>query len=272
MGVHKLKHLRFVLPLSVAISLLYEVAYFWGLGISIAETPLSAIDFVRGWMEWGTYSLSFILGVASAAFVGKAIKRTSEERSSKYQNLEVLETKGIRYVDNEKLSEFADNALRSLCFVTLAIVFLFGEWFLNIALIGFVYIAIRIYAWFYQENSEEIKKEQTLMLILFVSIVYIFIVGFTNGAYALNSKHEKITMSVKVQDNEDVKLLRFFDSWVLSKNKNNSFSWINNQSQIRVDFLAKRAQFIGLLCLYKRDYQFARNWDVHHCKNLYSIN
>ncbi len=267
MDLQKLNNLKYAATLSVAISLLYEVAYFWGMGISIAATPLSAIDYVRGWMEWGTYCISFFMGIASFALMSKVIHKASNEKVENRNELNVAQ-KGDDYED---VSEFADKALKYFSYCTLIIVFLFGEWFLNISLIGFVYIAIKVFVWVSGDSSEVDRKNQTMLLAIFVGLIYIFIMGFTNGGRALNSSYQEMGAIIKIQENEKIKLVRYFDSWMLSKNESNKFAWINNQSQARVEFVANRSQLIGLLCLYKRDYQFARNWELHHCENLYPI-
>lgn len=244
-------------------SAVYEFMYFQGVGISISQAPLSLVDFIKGWAEWGTFAFGILFGVfVNELFFGRVEKWRSESEIISASN-NPNKMKFIR--------ELPYVLIKYLSYILFGAFLLLGEASVIATSLGIIVIAILFFKWILESSPYEDKFLNKSGVFLVVLIVGLCINGFHKGMMASNYSYKNIEAEMRVENDVVVKVLRIFDQWTLVKTKEETFGWVNNQSNKLIKFHVDRYQFVGLLCYAKKNYEFAKNLPITSCRYTYEI-
>jgi protein-S-isoprenylcysteine O-methyltransferase Ste14 len=255
----KLKLLTTTMLLGSAV---YEFMYFQGVGISISQAPLSVIDFIRGWAEWAMFAFGILFGV----FVNELLFGRVEKWRSENEIISSSE-------NPSKLTFFRElpfTLIKHFSYILAFAFLLIGEAVIVATSMGIIVLAIIFFKWLMEGSPYEEKFLNKSTILLVVLIVGVSINGFHKGVMALNYPYKNIEAEMKIDDGV-VKVIRIFDQWALVKTKEESFGWVNNQSNKLIKIHTDRYQFIGLLCYAKKNYEFAKDLPITSCRYTYEI-
>jgi hypothetical protein len=244
-------------------SAIYEFMYFQGLGISISQAPISIADLIRGWVEWGTFGFGVLLSLLINELFLKRIRN--------WKNDAELISRSDTPNKLKKIIELPYTLIKYSGYFLLAWFFLLGEAAIIPTTLGFTVVAILIFKWLFEGSPYEERFLNNLSIFLIIMTVGLSISGFHKGTTVANYSYKSMTTSMKIENEELVKVIRFFDQWTLVKTNDNKLGWVNNQSNKIVRFNPDRYQFIGILCYLKKNYDFAKTLPIQSCKYIYEV-
>ena len=255
-------YFKVFIPISIAASICYEIAFFMGFGVGIKDAPIGTADFLRGWLQWSAYGWGLFAGY----FISNILIRRIEGWKTEEQIIASAK-------DPEKLRRFRNSPYK---FIRLGAIFL-GMQFLFVGEVSFlplyllsIWLAIDLVKWLFIGSPYENYLINQRSMFLIVCLVGFLVLGFERGSITMRMKYSDIEPSLELQAGENVKVIRILDQWSLVKTKDEEFGWVNHQSGKLIKFKANRYQFVGLLCYAKKNFEFASKWNIYTCKNFYS--
>lgn len=230
------KFLTLILPISIGATFIYEVSFFWGIGIY--QTPLGLADLFRGWVNWlGSLIyflvvfITFILLLPWSIFARVLVSKDNLKKS------EAITTRKIGIIEQ-------------LIYLILIIIFpmLYGAKMLPLAFFAIFGVLINITLIETRGYSKE-KQRATMIFRVFFYFILVFYSyhGINDGNLALDKSFK--SSSKLTFNSEEFKVVRLFDQWALVKGSDDQFSWIYHQSDRKIDaipFIPER-KFIGLI-------------------------
>lgn len=244
------------IPFAVASSLIYEVCYFWGLGIGIARAPLSPSDYLTGWTEWSSVGLYFFLGMFVNVIVFGRIEnwKSEEELIANSKNPEKL----------RKLRNGPAKAFIVFAFALGLIFIVVGEVNL-VAFLPFIFLSLlAIVIWLAKGSAFEDQLRTSRIQVLIGTLIICGINGFSHGTNVL--AHANKSQFATIIEGQNKQVIRIFDQWTLVRLNDERFSWVSNQSELKIDFKPDRNRFVGIYCYYQWHWNKAK---PHHCSRYW---
>jgi hypothetical protein len=244
---------KITLPAIVIFSVIYEAAFFWGLGISINQTPLSASDFLRDWVEWSAYVIPVILIIIIFELTTRKIEgwQTEEQLIQSSSNPE----------KTRKLRESPYWLYIAIGFLGIFLFVLLGEAFLGIAQVGFLLCITFFLLWVFKGSPFNITKSiyRVMFISLWLSITFL-IYGYKKGSDIATTEVNRSIGQVDLLENyPKMDVIRIYDHWTLVKFSLHEMGWLNHQSDRLIRFSVSKEKYKGLLCKKTSDY----------CSNFY---
>lgn len=232
--------LKLGLPVTIIFSLSYEISFFWGLGISINQTPLSLNDFIRGWIEWLPTLIPLIIFLGLYELTIRRIEqwKTEEELINQSSNPKMMR-------------KLRDSPYRFIVFLgILGIIqfILFGEYFLQMAQLGVLVIIIFYTIWVLQGSPINLDKKLFLIIYLTIFVLSLFLVnGYQKGSKVASGNQAEISITID-KNNSTLKTIRIFDQWSLVRINPDQLGWLHHQSDRLIKIPIKKEPFKGIAC------------------------
>ena len=242
---------KLAVPAVVILSIAYEWSYFYGLGISLSQTPLSSSDFLKGWIRWYPIAFGFLTGLFLIKVLIPRLEhwKTEEEIIQSSKNPEATR--------RDRLLPWRIAQFFSLFLLLFPI--LFGEAYATLGSMGLGYLWARFMVWLFRKAPWE-SFDLDALLYGGLAIVSILLIGFQSGASTLNTKLIGSSPSYKISsESSATPIVRSFDQWTLVRVSENEFSWIQHDSNAIINFKSERQPFRGLACSYFNTYPCREN-------------
>ncbi len=257
-------YMKLLASMAILCSALYEFMYFQGFGLSIRDVPINTTDLVKGWAEWGAYGGGILFGIFVNELLLSRIEGWKTEGEIISSSSNPQQTKKIRESPYKLI--FWTGILLFVGFLVI------GEAAAVPTMLGFIVVIATFLKWLLIGSPYESFLYEQRISIFIVANIGFAVLGFSNGVNAMNSDFSQEAPTMKVDNDETVKVIRIFDQWTLVKTESKEFGWVNNQSNKVIKFNTDRYQFIGLACYLKKNYEFAKFIGFTHCKYTYNLN
>lgn len=228
---------------SAVVSVVYEFFFFLGLGTDLSHTPLSPIDFLRGWMEWTNSCRYFFLGVLTDFLIRKFKSRKSKDE------------KVASPISSEKTKEIPDSLviLIGLGGGTLLLLLIYGELYYSISMFGLMLILVGGIVWIALGSPLRSSLLSPQWSMFWVVIVFCGMNAFNIGKSVYDASSEPLYVT-NISNDKDVEVVRVFDQWSLVRLDKRQFAWVFHQSDRVIKFTPERRQFIGAYCYFWQEY------------------
>ena len=246
---HILNFSAIAVSFAVVVSGVYEFFYFLGFGTQLSETPLTTIDFLRGWMEWSSTGNYFLLGLSVHLLISRIETwRTEEEIVNATSN--PSRTRQIR--------DAPFRAIAWLSGLLLLVFLLIGEIYYQSAMLGMLVASIALVLWIAKGSPLGPAMANSKWMNLWVILIFCAFNAFhlgTDASLADNSNR----LTTVVQDSKtEVKVVRVFDQWSLVHLNDGVFGWYYHQSERMIKFVPDRQQFIGAYCYFWQEFDASK--------------
>lgn len=234
---------------AVVVSGVYEFFYFLGFGTQLSETPLTTIDFLRGWMEWSSTGKYFFLGLCVHLLISRIESWKTEE--------EIVNATS----NPEKTRQTRDAPFRAIAWLSgllLLGLLIVGEIYYMPAMLGMMVISISLVLWIAKGSPLGPAIASSKWMNLWVILIFCALNAFHLGtdASVANNSHRLTTV---LQDSKiEVKVVRVFDQWSLVDLDDGVFGWYYHQSERLIKFVPDRRQFIGVYCYFWQEYDASK--------------
>lgn len=239
------KFLSITLPTVALASLAYEMAYLWGLGISINDSPISNNDILRGWQQWYIFLAPLLLITLNPSLVIRfihAIRRNS--RGSESNGRSFFASKVYKL-------------LRIMGYILVGFFLLYGEFVGFYLILGMLIFGFDFFINLKQQRLISRESFHIGIFILSLSAIFGFY-GFTIGLIDSYKSYFSDGMIIEDRDGDVKSVIRIYESWTLVREDVESYAWMNNQSEKKIIVPTDRYYFLGAICFSK---QF---FDIHH--------
>jgi hypothetical protein len=233
-----LEYVGLIASYSLAASIVHEFSYFSGMGIGLSHSPLSSVDFLRGWIEWSNTGFYYFLGIGNYFFI---------RRIEKWQSDEEIVAKTI---DPKRFQRLRENPLKLLSYLTvftLLTFILFGEAVYIPTLFGIFFASIALISWIAHKSPAHSIFFDKKYFLAWSSLVFLGLEGFYLGTKAWDSEQPQKIATTQAGGSQ-VAVIRTFDQWALVKFNNNHFAWLHHESGRLMTFDAGRQKYSGLFC------------------------
>ncbi len=234
---------------AVVVSGVYEYFYFLGFGTQLSETPLTTIDFLRGWMEWSSTGMYFFLGLCVHLLISRIESwKTEEEIVNGSSN--PARTRQIR-----------DAPFRAIGWLSVLLLLgflLLGEIYYMPAMLGMMVASISLVVWIAKGSPIGPAMASSKWMNLWVILIFCAFNAFHLGTEASQSKSINRPTTVIQDLKTEFKVVRVFDQWSLVELDDGAFGWYFHQSERMIKFVPDRRQFIGVYCYFWQEYEASK--------------
>lgn len=233
--------LKFTLPTIVIASLSYEIFYLWGLDISIADSPISNGDILRGWQQWYLFLSPLIIITIYPDFL-LTLWQKLDEKLTKSPNKDTL---------IPKLTIILQRIALGISYTLLLIYILFGDVFQAFFLLSL--------SAFFANLTIKLMKSKVIDGISFTLVTSILIIssifGSVGSILGLSEKYNSLFSedSYIEIDNYKKTVIRTYENWTLVRYGFESYAWIHHQSDRKIIHNTDRTHFLGVICYAKRN-------------------
>lgn len=234
---------------AVVVSGVYEFFYFLGFGTQLSETPLTTIDFLRGWMEWSSTGKYFFLGLCVHLLISRIESWKSEE--------EIVNATS----NPARTRQIRDAPFRAIAWLSALLLLVFlvvGEIYYMPAMLGMLIASIALVLWIAKGSPLGPAMASSKWMNLWVILIFCAFNAFHLGTDAslANSSNRLTTV---IQDSKtEVKVVRVFDQWSLVDLNDGVFAWYYHQSERIIKFSPDRRQFIGAYCYFWQEFDASK--------------
>ena len=233
--------LKFTLPTIVIASLSYEICYLWGLDISIAETPLSNGDILRGWQQWYLFLSPLVILTIYPDFIFSAW--------TKLENKLIKNRKDKQSIIRTTL--ILRRILLIIGYALLAFYLLFGD-----LLQAFFILSLSVFIFDLIVKMKRSKIIEKTSFTLLTSIILIAsIVGSFASLIGIYDKYDSLFSEDSYIEVDSYKktVIRTYENWTLVRYGFESYAWLHHQSDRKIINNADRTHFLGAICYIKRN-------------------
>lgn len=233
--------LKFTLPTIVVTSLSYEICYLWGLDISIADSPISNGDILRGWQQWYLFLSPLIIITIYPDFL-LTLWQKLDDKLTKSPNKDTL---------IPKLTIILQRIAFGISYTLLLTYILFGDVFQTFFILSLTT--------FFSNLTIKLMKSKVIDGISFVLVTSILIIssifGSVGSILGLSEKyHSLISEDSYIEiDNYKKTVIRTYENWTLVRYGFESYAWIHHQSDRKIIHNTDRTHFLGVICYAKRN-------------------
>ena len=233
--------LKFTLPAIVIASLTYEICYLWGLDISIAETPLSNGDILRGWQQWYLFLSPLVILTIYPDFIISAWSK--------------LENKLIKNRNDKqsiiRTTLILRRILLIISYALLVLYLLFGD-----LLQAFLILSLSV---FFFDLIVRMKRSKIIEKTSFALLSSIILIASIIGSFAsligIYDKYKSLLTEDSYIEIEGYKktVIRTYENWTLVRYGFESYAWLHHQSDRKIINKTDRTHFLGAICYVNRN-------------------
>ncbi len=235
-----LEYIGIIATYSLAASIVHEFLFFAGLGIGLSHTPLSSVDFLRGWIEWSNTGFYYFLGIGNYFFIRRVEGWQSEEEF-------VAKTSNPK-----RFQKLRNNALKPLPYLagfTALLFILFGEAVYVPTLFGLFFVFVALISWVASKSPAHSFFFNKKYFLAWSSLIFLALEGFYLGTKVWDSEPPS-KIAITEANGSQVAVIRTFDQWALIKLSNHHFAWLHHESGRLMTFDAGRQKYIGVFCYF----------------------
>ena len=224
-----------------AASLIYNFFFFWNLGISLYNIPISISDIAQTFLYWLPASLSFLLGTLSYLLF-----RSKEISKSDLKNAAAT----VNYLRNGIAVMFVFITISYILIGDVSKIFAINT--LTITLLLFALFIPRKAYNFLQNHSSLQKKDIFKIIVTLMYTMMIFIVvgylGYSNSQNLLGTSPPTSTISINSQKIIKTNIIRVLDEGIIVGTKDESPDFIPWTSISNIKTTPINTEFRGILC------------------------
>ena len=244
--------------LSVIVSFIYDWGFFSALGIKFAQAPTGISDHVRSWLIWLPFVIIPVLVLLTHELLMSRLERGLTE-------VEIIESS--RNPTRDRLIRNGPRKLISFMAILLVLLWLlFGEKYSNGRIIAFPITWMVFAHWVFRHPRLNARYSAVTKNIV-TYVPALFFVGFFMGAGAARTEMSKSSTSHRIdlattengEKQEEVRLLRSFQDWILIRDEKGKVTWIHLNDVVRIQALEESKMFKGFVCLFSTSWCLAND-------------
>ena len=235
-------------------SFIYDWGFFFSLGISFAQAPTGIADHVRTWLVWLPIIITPLLILLAHELLMSRLERglTEEEIVQSSRNPALV-------------NWFRGSPRKAVSFMAVLTVFLWvllGEPFAHVRVVAFP-IAWAIFAdWVFRHPLID-ARYPSIVKNAATYLPAAFFFAFFLGANSANTQMWQSSNTHRIEfagttegrGEEEIRLLRGFQDWVLVRDEGGKVAWIPANNVGRIQLLDESEAFGGLVCVF-----FSTRW------------
>ena len=240
--------------LSAIVSFIYDWGFFFSLGISFGEAPTGISDHVRTWLVWLPIVITPVLVLLAHELFMSRLEGGLTEKEIVESSRNPAQLRWFR-----RSPQVAVSIMAVLAVLLWA---LFGEAFSHIRVATFpIAWAVFVDFVFCSPLLDARYSSVTKNIVTYLPAAFFF--AFFAGANAAttemlqssNSHRLEFAGTTQGQGEEEVRMLRSFQHWLLIRDKTGEVAWIHVNNIGRMQLLEESAAFGGIIC-----YFFSTQW------------